>query len=187
MASMSSWYTPRLAERAPASCELSQELQQLRAHKKPIPRLCGSQFAHGSVMASIAMADMAHSLLKQVRAASDLPETVSAVVVAAMQLLVHHSQVPAPAAPAPGVLPQGVDRRSDNCRRRGAGRPAGVRPPPLRRDRGAERGASSHLRRRPRVEPPPLRGDRGTGGRRSTDLIDVLCCFCKSKNLARIQ
>ena len=51
-------------------------------------------------MASIAMADMAHSLLKQVRAASDLPETVSAVVVAAMQLLVHHSQVPATTAAA---------------------------------------------------------------------------------------
>ena len=74
--------------------------------QKPIPRLCGSRFAHGSVMASIAMADMAHSLLKQVRAANDLPETVSAVVVAAMQLLVHHSQVPpaASAAPAPAAV-----------------------------------------------------------------------------------
>ena len=60
-------------------------------------------------MASIAMADMAHSLLKQVRAANDLPETVSAVVVAAMQLLVHHSQVPA----APGGLLASDRRLSD--------------------------------------------------------------------------
>ena len=62
--------------------------------KNPSQLVHATQFAHGAVMASIAMTDMAHSLLKQVRAASDLPETVSAVVVAAMQLLVHHSQVP---------------------------------------------------------------------------------------------
>ena len=75
---MSSWYTAHLAA---AVLELRRrELQQLRAHKNPIPRLCGSRFAHGSVMASVAMTYMAHSLLKQVRAASDLPETVSAVV-----------------------------------------------------------------------------------------------------------
>ena len=67
-------------------------------------------------MASIAMADMAHSLLKQVRAANDLPETVSAVVVAAMQLLVHHSQVPAAsAAPAPASSAGEVGSEGDGA------------------------------------------------------------------------
>ena len=130
-------------------------------------------------MASVAMTDMAHSLLKQVRAASDLPETVSAVVVAAMQLLVHHSQLPAAtaaaaatAAPASSVGEAGSDGSIGDGAEMLAEFDA-----EWARDRGTERGAPSHLRGGPPVGPPPLRGDGGesrAGGRRSADLMYIL-------------